>query len=118
MVRSRHLKVDNLKTKKIRLTNRSIQNYLYHAYNIPSKLIIQDVYQNISKLELIKSSKLGITKDLTKEKNVKNVSKKANRGVIEYNQYRIRVKGANWVIGLENIKNKYEQPYYIYKEKA
>ena len=98
---------------KINFSKKAVLRYLSHAYTPDSKELLKEVYSKPSELIYKETHKLGENKDLGNKKDTENIRKKEMRGVLGYIQYEYR----DYVIGFENIKNKYEEPYYVYKKK-
>lgn len=108
----------NFITGRIKLTKESIKNYLAHARALETKVLITTFKDNQHLFQFKERRELGEGKDLSVKKNRDNISKKMRRGVTNYNVYHYRYKGQNWIIGMENILNEYEQPYYVARIKA
>jgi len=116
----RDIKSDSLKTKVLKLSAKSIERFVGHGVNVEQKLIITTIPDNVKLLKFYKQSKLGAVKDLSREKDKKNLENKIKRGVTGYNLYYYKYKEKEWLIGMEIInKGQFEQPYFIkpYKRK-
>ena len=53
---------------------------------------------------------------MTDPKDIANIRKKEERGVVGYNIYRLEYKGKTFVLKMEKTKYNYEQFYSIYEE--
>ena len=56
-------------------------------------------------------------KDMTSEKDIKNVEKKRKRGATGYNEYEIHIDGEVWKLKTEIRKNSRETLYIAFKKK-
>lgn len=107
----------NFATGKMKLTKESINNYLSHARALETKVLITTFKENQNLFQFKERRELGEGKDLSNKKDRNNISRKQKRGVLHYNVYYYKYKGKNWIIGFENIRNEFEQPYFIGIEK-
>lgn len=103
----------NVKTGMLSFTNNEINGFLAHANQSSLKKQLLRLYMSPEEIHYIETNILGLNKDLNNPKDIANLKRKRERGVIEYTKYDF----GDYVIGCENINDKYETPYYIYKKK-
>lgn len=103
-------------TGKMQLKSEALKECLKsykHTRSVQSKHCLLEVIRHPERLRYREWEPLGARKDLSNPKDVANIEKKKARGVIGYNIYEFDYVGKTWVLGLEIIKDGYEQPYYI-----
>lgn len=69
------------------------------------------IWNNPGELHFVRHSPLGEGKDITKEKDAKNLAKKQDRNIVRYNEYEFTYNGKTWKLKLEEHKNGFEQFY-------
>jgi SPP1 gp7 family putative phage head morphogenesis protein len=115
---SNRYEFENLHTGKMNLSSKVARQYfLPHTKTAEEKNVFISLAKNGNKLRFEKFEPLGIRKDTNSPKDVKNIEKKKNRGVVGYNVYSYNYNSKKWLIGFEIIDYKFEQPYYINKAK-
>lgn len=112
-------KSEHYKTGALKLTFDTIKRYLGHARNADEKWLLADIEENPQRLKFVRFDPLGDNKDMSSERDKKNVTKKAERHVTGYNVYDYEIRGKSYRIGFEVIRKGeelYEQPYYVKKK--
>ena len=99
----------------LKRTGKSRKNVIKHLYSRDEFSAAQYAWDNPSALKYKGVSKLGAVKDLSKEKDIKNIKKKENRGVVQYNIYEFKYNGHLWKIKTEVYKDGKEEFYSIVK---
>jgi len=84
-----------------------------HTGSIRSKRCLLEASRHPERLRYLRWAELGEGKDLTNPDDVRNIERKRERGVIGYNRYEFEFDGDTWILGLEEVKDGYEQPYFI-----
>ncbi|MEG0807648.1 MAG: phage minor head protein [Alistipes sp.] len=105
---------------KLKVTPVGLRNCLkvhLHTRTEESKQVLFAALLHPEELRHNSRKLLGETKDMNDPSDVKNVAKKRDRGVVAYNYYEFRYNGALWILGFEEVKNGYEQPYFIAQKK-
>lgn len=74
------------------------------------------IASHLDQLSFIRFSPLGEVKDMTSEKDIKNVEKKRKRGATGYNEYEIHIDGEVWKLKTEIRKNSRETLYIAFKK--
>jgi len=108
--------VKNKGTGVLRLDNGGIRSCLKsgsHSKSIESKWAFVKAIESPDKLKHLERAKLGKGKDKSNPSDLKNIKDKEKRGVTAYNYYEFIYNDKKWIIGLEVIKDEYEQPYFI-----
>lgn len=104
-----------LQTGKFYQTRKSYKRGVAHAYNLDELDMYDWIPRNRGRLEFQRFSPLGEGKDMSQEKNIRNVEKKRKRGVTGYNVYKINDGKQDWMVKLEVSKNRMETVYHIKK---
>ena len=105
-------KSSNLRTGKMIIDDDSITSYLFHAPTFESKIVLEDIVNNINNLKRTNS----FTPLKKKGKTKSNYCRKKRRGVKGYAIYYYTYNGETYGIGMEIRKNS-ETPYiYIFKK--
>lgn len=103
-------------TGKMQLKSDAVKRCLKsykHTGSIRSKRCLLEASRHPERLRYLRWAELGEGKDLTNPDDVRNIERKRERGVIGYNRYVFEFDGDTWILGLEEIKDGYEQPYFI-----
>ena len=108
--------IDNLKTGILHVSGKVRGRLLKHAHHDYDVRAAIYAWNNPNELSFVKPSKLGEGKDMTDPKDIANIRKKEERGVVGYNIYRLEYKGKTFVLKMEKTKYNYEQFYSIYEE--
>lgn len=107
----------NLFTEKILLKFSALKNTVNHCINEEELAALKYVWANPDKLKYKRISEMGEGKNLKSEKDIKNIRKKQERGVVDYIVYEIEIPGlGEWVVKTERTKRGYEQFYHIRKK--
>lgn len=107
----------NLFTEKILLKFSALKNTVNHCINEEELAALKYVWANPDKLKYKRISEMGEGKNLKSEKDIKNIRKKQERGVVDYIVYGIEIPGlGEWVVKTERTKRGYEQFYHIRKK--
>lgn len=112
-------KSEHYETGALKLTHDTVKRYLGHARNADEKWLLADIEENPQQLRFVRFDPLGDNKDMSSERDKKNVTKKAERHVTGYNVYDYEIGGKSYRIGFEVIRKGeelYEQPYYVKKK--
>ena len=112
-------KSEHYETGALKLTYDTIKRYLGHARNADEKWLLADIEENPQRLKFVRFDPLGDNKDMSSERDKKNVTKKAERHVTGYNVYDYEIGGKSYRIGFEVVRKGeelYEQPYYVKKK--
>ena len=102
-------KSSNLRTGKMIIDDDSIISYLFHAPTFESKIVLEDIVNNINNLKPTNS----FTPLKKKGKTKSNWKRKDKRGVKGYSIYYYDFHGITYGIGME-IRKDCETPYYIF----
>ena len=105
------------KTGKILISKKVAERYLHHAVSKEEKAILTDIVTHNEKLKFLREDELGGRKDMSNPKDVKNVERKKQRGVIGYTVYTLENEKGKWKIGFEKTNHRgdlHEAPYYIF----
>lgn len=105
-----------LRTGNYFQTKDALRHGLSHAHTLEEVNAFTRIPQRLDELQFIRFSPLGEVKDMTSEKDIKNVKKKKDRGVTGYNVYEIRLGDETWQLKTE-IRNKKETLYIAFKKK-
>lgn len=108
--------VSALTTGRLHKSGKSRQRlltHLHHDYDVEAAVYI---WSHPEILEFVGISPLGEGKDMSLQKNIDNIRKKKERGVVEYLVYRFRYKGRSYIAKLERLKYGFEQFYIILEE--
>lgn len=111
-----HIEIPNLISNEIYLGRNPLQRIINHCVSSEEIEAVEYFWKNPTVLKNPRISPLGENKDMTLEKNIKNIEKKKKRGIEEYVEYEFSFKGENWIIKLEHHKAGFEQPYHIRKK--
>lgn len=107
----------SLQTGKYFQTRDSLELGLKHARTIEEINAFKWIASHLDQLSFIRFSPLGEVKDMTSEKDIKNVEKKRKRGATGYNEYEIHIDGKVWKLKTEIRKNSRETLYIAFKKK-
>lgn len=108
---------DRLQTGVYYQTKKSMRRGLSHAYSVEEADMFTVIPKNLDKLTFVRFSPLGEVKDLSLEKDIKNIKKKTERGVTGYNIYEATINDATWIIKTEVWNNRAETAYVVIKKK-
>ncbi len=97
-------------------TKNALRHGLSHAHSLEEVNAFTWIPQKLDELQFVRFSPLGEVKDMTSDKDIKNIEKKKKRGVTGYNVYEIRVGDETWQLKTE-IRNKKETLYIAFKKK-
>lgn len=109
-------KAPTTKTGKILMSKKVAERYLHHAATKEEKMLIVDIVKQSEKLSFLREDKLGERKDMTNPKDIKNIERKKQRGVISYTVYTLENERGKWKIGFEKTQLG-EAPYYVFNMK-
>lgn len=99
----------------LKRTGLSRKNVINHLYSKEELEAAEYIWKNPHMLKYKSSGKLGEVKDLTKEKDIENIKKKAARNVVQYNLYEFEYNGKTWRIKTEENKDGNEAFYSLVK---
>lgn len=106
----------NLDTGYIRRSGQARINLIKHIRNEEELKAAEYIWDNPQSLRFVRHSPLGEVKDLSVEKDIKNIQNKKARFVTSYNVYEVDYNGITWEVKAEVYKNKAEQIYNIKKK--
>ncbi len=106
----------NLDTGCIRRSGQARINLIKHIRNEEELKAAEYIWDNPRSLRFVRHSPLGEVKDLSVEKDIKNIQNKKARFVTSYNVYEVDYNGITWEVKAEVYKNKAEQIYNIKKK--
>ncbi len=109
--------IANLKTNSYYQTRKSFKRAIGHARDLEEAEMYKNIYEQLSNLDFLCYSPLGEGKDITNQRDNKNVDSKQHRGVSGYNIYSLNQGGETWIITMEVYKNRSETIYPILKKK-
>ena len=107
----------NLQTGKFYQTKSAYKRGIAHAYNIEELNMYEWIPRNLDKLEFIRFSPLGEVKDMTSEKDIKNIENKRKRHVTGYNVYKLIDGDTEWQVKMEIYRDKNETVYHVMKKR-
>lgn len=107
----------NLHTGRILLKKKPLHRLLNHCHTLEELNAAIYLWENPQILVYKKASPLGNGKNLEDPAVLKNIQKKANRGVITYHTYSFTYNGNKWQAKLEEHQQGFEQLYHIIKIK-
>jgi len=108
---------DTVRTGIYYQTKSSLKRGLAHAYTTEEALMFSWLTEHLEDLRFLRFSPLGENKNLSLEKDIKNIAKKRRRGVTGYNIYEAVIDGITWIIKTEIAKGRAETAYSIMKKK-
>lgn len=108
---------DTLQTGAYYQTKKSMRRGLAHAYSREEADMFTVIPKELDKLSFVRFSPLGEVKDMTSEKDIKNIRKKQERGVTGYNIYEATINNVKWIIKTEVWNNRAETTYIVIKKK-
>lgn len=103
-------------TGVLKITRKSLKNCIgtsQHSRTVASKEAFLYAVKHPDILTYEHSEDVGEGKDMNNPIDRRNVERKQRRGVTQYNYYTFDYGGKKWVVGLEQIRNAYEQAYFI-----
>lgn len=106
----------SVKTGNYYQTKSSLKRALAHAYTTEEAYMFSWLPEHLDMLQYVRFSKLGEVKNMSLEKDIKNVAKKRNRGVTGYNIYEVSTDTITWIVKTEVYKDKAETAYIITKK--
>jgi hypothetical protein len=109
-------KQSNLYTGNVLQSKKVLLRLMAHVRNYEEFEAIQYAWENLNKLAYKRRSYLGEGKDLNDPKDVNNIKKKEERGVVCYHIYTFKFRGNEWIIKFEEHKKGFEQAYAIQKK--
>ncbi len=92
-----------------------LDRFLSHCFNVRELDAAQYIWQHPEELKDPKPSPFGEGKDMSSEKDRKNLAAKRKRGVVGYNLYKFSYKGKEWNVKVEVHKEGFEQFYALTK---
>lgn len=111
-----HIPLNNLHTKELLVSNKPLERLLNHCRDIDELKAAAYVWAHPGELVFVRTETLGEGKDMTAAKNIKNIAKKKDRGVVSYNVYTVAIDGIVWQVKLEQHRKGFEQFYHIIKK--
>lgn len=106
-----HTSQPNLFTKGLLRSDSVLDRFLSHSVKMDELDAAKYIWNNPDRLRFVRHSPFGEGKDLTNEKDIKNLANKKKRGVVRYNVYEFDYKGKTWKLKLEEHKKGFEQFY-------
>lgn len=106
---------DNLHTSKLLRKKKPLERILNHAASEEEIDALKFIWNNPNKLKYVRISPLGEGKDLTSPKDIKNIKKKKERGVVAYHLYEFKYNGKIYHLKLEEHRLGFEQMYSLTK---
>lgn len=103
-------------TGVLKVTRKSLKNCIetsQHSRTVASKEAFLYAVKHPDILTYEHSEDVGEGKDMNNPTDRRNVERKQRRGVTQYNYYTFDYGDKKWVVGLEQIRNAYEQAYFI-----
>lgn len=108
---------ESLQTGKYFQTRDSLELGLKHARTAEEVNAFRWITSHLDRLAFVRFSPLGEVKDMTSEKDIKNVEKKRKRGVTGYNEYEVQINNEVWQLKTEIRKGCRETLYIAFKKK-
>lgn len=116
VIKSKELAVfRNLRTQRLLRSSKSLDRLLVHCKSMEEIRAAMFVWNNPHLLKYKTDSKMGEGKDMSLERNQRNVMKKKKRHVRCYQVYEIEYDDNWWLVKLEEHLRGFEQPYHIRK---
>ena len=110
-------KSDRLQTGNYFQSKDAIRLGLKHARTQEEIAAFKWIPKHLGDLRFIRFSPLGEVKDMTSEKDIKNIKKKEKRHATGYNEYEISINGETWQLKTEIRNNNKETLYIAFKKK-
>lgn len=110
-------KSESLQTGNYFQTRKTLRLGLDHARTAEEVAAQKWIAQHLENLRFVRFSPLGEVKDMTSEKDIRNIEKKKDRGATGYNEYEIEISGETWQLKTEIRKDKKETLYNAFKKK-
>ncbi|MEE0052550.1 MAG: hypothetical protein UFD09_02680 [Prevotella sp.] len=110
-------KSESLQTGNYFQTRKTLRLGLDHARTAEEVAAQKWIAQHLENLRFVRFSPLGEVKDMTSEKDIRNIEKKKDRGATGYNEYEIEINGETWQLKTEIRKDKKETLYNAFKKK-
>ncbi len=107
--------VTELDSKLLFRGKKTLNNLIRHTFNLDELRAAMIAWRKPEKLHFEEPSAFGSVKDMNNPEDVKNLQRKAERGVIGYNKYSIEVRGETFYIKTEITDRGYEQFYAVVK---
>ena len=108
--------VKAFKTGKMLDSKKWFKSLYWHERTAGEVKAMISFFTKPSKVKFVRISPLGEGKDLTDPKDVANIRKKLERGVIHYNVYEFKTSGGVYQLKTEVRKKGFEIPYFICKK--
>lgn len=105
----------NLHTSNLLRKKKSLERLLNHTISEEEIDALKFIWNNPNELKHLRVSPLGEGKDLTSPKDIKNIKKKRNRGVVAYHLYEFKYNNVVYYLKLEEHRLGFEQMYSLTK---
>ncbi len=106
-----------LKTGKYFQSREALKLGLSHAHSSEEVAAFSWIPNHLDDLQFVRFSPLGEVKDLSSEKDIKNINKKKKRNATGYNIYHININGEIWQLKTEIRGDNRETLYIAFKKK-
>ena len=103
-------------TGVLKITTVGVNNCLKkntHSRTVECKEAFLHALRNPQILNYRNSKELGEGKNMENPEDRRNVERKRRRGVIKYHYYNFSIGRKNYILGLEELQDGFEQPYFI-----
>ncbi|MDR1591457.1 MAG: hypothetical protein LBS16_01025 [Prevotellaceae bacterium] len=108
----------NLQTGVLWNSKAGLKDILNHSVTTEELKTALQLSKNIDKFKFIRISPLGEGKDLFNPLDVINISKKRDRGIVQFNLYEVEIKGKTYYIKTaQNRKHGGYEELYTYTKK-
>ena len=106
-----------LKTGKYFQSKGALKLGLSHAHSSEEVAAFSWIPNHLDNLQFVRFSPLGEVKDLSSEKDIRNINKKKKRNATGYNIYNINIDGEIWQLKTEVRGGSRETLYIAFKKK-
>lgn len=106
-----------LKTGRYFQTKTTLSLGLWHARTMEEVYAFKWIPKHLDQLSFVRFSPLGEVKDMSSEKDVRNIEKKKKRDVTGYNVYEVKIGDSVWQLKTEVIKGRKETLYIAFKKR-